>query len=122
MTDVLIGVDGGGTRTRVLLVDFDGNTIARGDGAATLVDPDRPEDAALLLDAIVRRAIDDAGVARPGAAMWAGLAGAGRESTRRTIPSMRCVCVGPRTVRVASGSSSGPIRPARIASSMSWFR
>jgi len=85
VSDVLIGVDGGGTRTRVLLVDFDGNIIAQGDGSATLVDPDRPEDAALLLDAIVRRTIDDAGVARPVAAMWAGLAGAGRKATRERL-------------------------------------
>ena len=85
MSDVLIGVDGGGTRTRVLLIDFEGNTIARGDGTATLVDPDRPEEAALRLDAIVRRTVDDAGVARPVSAMWAGLAGAGRESTRERM-------------------------------------
>ena len=84
-SDVLIGVDGGGTRTRVLVLDFEGNEVARGDGRATLVDPERPEEAALLLDAIVRRTLDDAGVARPAAAMWAGLAGAGREATRERL-------------------------------------
>ncbi len=85
MPDVLIGVDGGGTRTRVLLTDFDGNELAHGDGPPTLVDPDKPEESAILLDAIVRRTVDDAGVPRPVAAMWAGLAGAGRESVRERL-------------------------------------
>ncbi len=85
MPDVLIGVDGGGTRTRVLLTDFDGNELARGDGPPTLVDPERPEESAILLDAVVRRTMDDARVPRPVAAMWAGLAGAGRERIRERL-------------------------------------
>lgn len=87
MADVLVGVDGGGTRTRVMLTDFDGNVIARGDGPATLVDRDQPGKTALLLDTIVRRTIDEAGVSRPVAAMWAGLAGAGQGRVREILTS-----------------------------------
>ncbi len=85
MPDVFVGVDGGGTRTRVLLTDSDGNEVGRGDGASTLVDRDHPGKTAVLLDSIVRRTIDEAGVPRPVAAMWAALAGAGQASIRAQL-------------------------------------
>lgn len=85
MVEVVVGVDGGGTRTRVLLTDLDGNVVARGDGSSTLVDRDHPGKTAVLLDTIVRRTIDEADVPRPVAAMWAGLAGAGQENVRKRL-------------------------------------
>lgn len=85
MPDVFVGVDGGGTRTRVLLTDADGNEVGRGDGSATLVDRDHPGKTAVLLDTIVRRTIDEADVPRPVTAMWAGLAGAGQERVRSRL-------------------------------------
>ncbi|MDE0073480.1 MAG: hypothetical protein OXU32_05800 [Gammaproteobacteria bacterium] len=79
------GVDGGGTRTRVLLLARDGATAGRAEGPAALVRPDRPAPAARVVADTVRRAADPAGVALPLPALWAGLAGAGRPRVRRAL-------------------------------------
>ncbi|MEZ4415357.1 MAG: BadF/BadG/BcrA/BcrD ATPase family protein [Gemmatimonadota bacterium] len=83
--EVVIGIDGGGTRTRVLIMDRSGKEIGIGEGSATLVDPEAPAKAALLVDTIVRRVLNEHRVPRPAAALWAALAGAGRESTRQLL-------------------------------------
>ena len=79
------GVDGGGTRTRALLLARDGATAARAEGPAALVRPDRPAPAARVVADTVRRATEAAGVALPLPAVWAGLAGAGRPRVRRAL-------------------------------------
>ena len=79
------GVDGGGTRTRVLLLARDGATAGRAEGPAALVRPDRPAAAARVVADTVRRAAEAAGVALPLPALWAGLAGAGRPRVRRAL-------------------------------------
>ena len=79
------GVDGGGTRTRVLLLARDGATAGRAEGPAALVRPDRPAAAARVVADTVRRAAEAAGVALPLRALWAGLAGAGRRPVRRAL-------------------------------------
>ena len=79
------GVDGGGTRTRVLLLARDGTHAGRAEGPAALVRPDHPAPAARVVAATVRRAARAAGVALPLPALWAGLAGAGRARVRRTL-------------------------------------
>ncbi|MYC51842.1 MAG: hypothetical protein F4X47_05945, partial [Gammaproteobacteria bacterium] len=79
------GVDGGGTRTRVLLLARDGATVGRAEGPAALVRPDHPAPAARVVADTVRRAADAAGVALPLPALWAGLAGAGRPRVRRAL-------------------------------------
>ena len=79
------GVDGGGTRTRVLLLARDGATAGRAEGPAALVRPDRPAAAARVVADTVRRAAEAAGAALPLPAVWAGLAGAGRASVRRAL-------------------------------------
>ena len=95
------GVDGGGTRTRVLLLARDGTTAGRAEGPAALVRPDRPAPAARVVADTVRRAAEAAGAALPLPAVWAGLAGAGRASVRRALeaalrkePIARAVRVG----------------------------
>ncbi|MDE0475302.1 MAG: N-acetylglucosamine kinase [Gammaproteobacteria bacterium] len=79
------GVDGGGTRTRVLVLARDGATAARAEGPAALVRPDRPAPAARVVADTVRRAAEAARAALPLPAVWAGLAGAGRVSVRRAL-------------------------------------
>ncbi len=79
------GVDGGGTRTRALLVTRDGTTVGRAEGPAALVRPHRPAAAARVVAATVRRAAAAAGVALPLPALWAGLAGAGRARAGRDV-------------------------------------
>ncbi len=77
------GVDGGGTRTRALLVARDGARVSRAEGPAALAHPDRPAAAAGAVAAAVRRAAAAGGVPLPLSALWAGLAGAGRSRVRR---------------------------------------
>ena len=79
------GVDGGGTRTRALLLAPDGARIGRAEGPAALVHPRRPASAARVVADTVRRAAEAAGVALPLPALWAGLAGAGRATARRDV-------------------------------------
>jgi len=77
-----IGVDGGGTKTRAVLVDREGHELGRAavDGAvATAHDPSA---AARAVARAVRDAAEAAGVELPGAVLWAGLAGAGPRAAR----------------------------------------
>lgn len=86
MTAPLVaGVDGGGTRTRVLLLARDGTTAGRAEGPAALVRPDRPAAAARVVADTVRCAAAAAGVTLPLPAVWAGLAGAGQPRVRRAL-------------------------------------
>jgi glucosamine kinase len=82
---IVIGIDGGGTNTRVLLMDEDGNELNRYDGGSALSDaPASPVD----LDAIETAVVQAFAAARfdlPGAALCAGLAGVGRELQRRAV-------------------------------------
>jgi glucosamine kinase len=81
----VIGIDGGGTSTRVLLMDEDGNELTRYEGGPALSDaPGSPVD----LDAIemaVTQAFHAARLQLPAAALCAGLAGVGRELQRRSV-------------------------------------
>ncbi len=96
------GVDGGGTRTRVLLLARNGATAGRAEGPAALVRPDRPGAAARVVADTVRRAAEAAGAALPLPAVWAGLAGAGRASVRRALEAgLRDEHIA-RTVRVGT--------------------
>lgn len=80
MSGIVLGVDGGGTCTRVLLARVDGEELARSVGAPALVDPNRPEVSADAVAAACREAAEAAGVALPITALWAGIAGAGGTS------------------------------------------
>ncbi len=76
---VLIGVDGGGTRMRAVIADADGSELGRGEATGAVLTVGRPEEAAAAVAAAVRDAAARAGRELPGAALWAGLAGAGHE-------------------------------------------
>lgn len=93
----VLGVDGGGTRTRLVLMEFDGSTpqgreVARSIGPSSLVHPLRPRDAAMTVYRMVEALLDDVGADLPAnphqppvGALWAGLAGAGRDGVRRQV-------------------------------------
>lgn len=81
----VIGVDGGGTRTRAALVDFDGREIGRGEGPGAVATVHDPDAAASAVLGAIRIAIADAGVVLPATALWAGLAGAGSEPARTAV-------------------------------------
>jgi len=73
----VIGVDGGGTRTRAVIVDSDGHELGRAESAGAVATADDPGSAVAAVRSAVMRAATEARVTLPAAAMWAGLAGAG---------------------------------------------
>lgn len=77
MSDVVLGVDGGGTLTSVVVAGVEGDERGRAVGAPALVDPNRPEASVEVVEAVCREAAASAGVELPAAALWAGIAGAG---------------------------------------------
>jgi N-acetylmuramic acid 6-phosphate etherase len=85
MSDFFLGIDGGGTRTRAVVLDVSGTEVARLEGAATLVDPACPADSVTEVVALSREAAREAGLHEPFRAMWAGLAGAGSEPVRTDV-------------------------------------
>jgi glucosamine kinase len=82
---LLAGVDGGGTRSTLVLASLDGEEIARVSGPAGLVDPRAPERTAGMIAELLRMARDRAGVEGRPAALCAGLAGVGNEAERTAV-------------------------------------
>jgi N-acetylglucosamine kinase-like BadF-type ATPase len=81
----VIGIDGGGTATRVLILDERGGELARAEGGAALIDwPGTPIDIETVA-ATVGRAATAAGIELPAAALCAGFAGVGREPERGAV-------------------------------------
>jgi N-acetylglucosamine kinase-like BadF-type ATPase len=95
-------LDGGGTRTRCVILDGEGTEIGRSEGGAALVDPACPEKAARTLAGVVARTFEASGVQPPLSALWAGLAGAGNEGARVAVEdTLRSLALA-RTVRVGT--------------------
>ncbi len=85
MTRYVVGIDGGGTHTRALVLDGEGRERGSARGSAGLVDPHRPGAAAKHIAETARRALEDAGAVLPATLLWAGLAGAGRKEVQRAV-------------------------------------
>jgi glucosamine kinase len=100
MAPTFAGVDGGGTRSTLLLSDADGRELARVGGAAGLVDPRHPERSAEVIAQLVRMASAQAGLSAPPAALCAGLAGVGNEAERLAVEQALAGAAG--VVRVVS--------------------
>ena len=105
---IMVGIDGGGTTTRVLLMDEDGNELTRYEGGPALSDaPGSPVDLEAIETAVVQ-AFDEARLELPAAALCAGLAGVGRELQRRAVAAAPAGSLGrPCHVRVAPWSRHG---------------
>lgn len=80
-----LGVDGGGTRTRVAMVDGTGRENARAEGPPTLVDPANPSATIGVIADLCREVASKGGADLPVASLWAGIAGAGIEPTRGLV-------------------------------------
>ncbi len=81
---VFVGVDGGATRARALVVDQDGHTLARAEGEIALI---READARSVADtasALVRSALAGSG-SDSAAALCCALTGVGRETERLAV-------------------------------------
>jgi glucosamine kinase len=81
----VIGVDGGGTHARAVLVDEDGEELARGEAPGAVVRLESPSAAARAVGEAVHKAATRAGVDLPAGAIWAGLAGAGFPDARLAV-------------------------------------
>jgi glucosamine kinase len=80
-----IGVDGGGTHARAVIVDGRGREVARAQAPGAVVTLKGHEAAVAAVAAAVRAAADSGGLSLPGSALWAGLAGAGHEESRAAV-------------------------------------
>jgi N-acetylmuramic acid 6-phosphate etherase len=79
---VVVGVDGGGTGSRVVVSTTDGVELAREVGSAAIVIPGSETASLEAIRDLVRRGLHRAGVHPPVAALVAGLAGVGHEAHR----------------------------------------
>ena len=86
MTDFVAGVDGGGSKTRVILADMTGNTLADVTGAGSAMRPGAGDHSAEVIGDLVRRAMSEAGIEdeRP-RVLLAGVAGVGRLAENRAL-------------------------------------
>jgi glucosamine kinase len=83
---IVIGVDGGGTRTRVLVADEQGREIVSTEGAGSAVRPGEAERSADLIAALVRDALaaSDMNHVTP-KVLCVGVAGVGRDAERQAL-------------------------------------
>jgi len=86
MTSIVIGVDGGGSRTRVLVADEHGSVLGSAEGLGCAVRPGEAEHSAEVIAGFVRDALASCGLedATP-RVLYAGVAGVGREPEREAL-------------------------------------
>jgi glucosamine kinase len=89
MSEIVIGVDGGGSKTRVLVGTADGEVLATVEGSKSAVTPGEAQRSADVIAELVARALSE--VALPGAVfprvLYCGVAGTGRDEERRALHS-----------------------------------
>lgn len=86
MIDLVAGVDGGGTKTRVILSDGEGNQLADVTGAGSAMAPGRADHSSEVIGSLIRQALADAGLDEQKLkALVAGVAGVGREAEARAL-------------------------------------
>jgi glucosamine kinase len=86
MESIVVGIDGGGTKTRALLADEHGEVIAEAVGAGSAVRPHEVERSAGIIAGVVRDVLEQGEMrdARP-RVLCIGVAGAGRETERQAL-------------------------------------
>ena len=86
MTDFVAGVDGGGSKTRVILADMNGNTLADVTGAGSAMRPGGGDHSSGIIAELVRQGVNEAGInaGRP-RTIVAGVAGVGRAAENRAL-------------------------------------
>ena len=87
MSQYFIGVDGGGTRTRAVILDASGVERVRAEGGPAVANAASPHEAANSVRRAVQAAATAGGIDLPATALWAGLSGAGREVSRAAVES-----------------------------------
>ncbi|MGC9400034.1 MAG: N-acetylglucosamine kinase [Anaerolineae bacterium] len=111
----VVGVDGGGTKTRALVGDAEGDVLGRGEAGPSNVQAVGVAATRAALDAAVAAALDDAGLRGAPRALCLGMAGAGRAADRAIIEHWAAARFPEAAVRVvhdgrlvlAAGTSEG---------------
>lgn len=86
MTDLVVGVDGGGSKTRVILADREGEPLADVSGPGSAMAPGRGDQSASVIADLLRRALADAFLSDSiPATLVAGVAGVGRPEENRAL-------------------------------------
>jgi glucosamine kinase len=83
---IVVGVDGGGSKTRAVVADHRGTEIVAVDGDASAVKPGRAEESAAVIASVVRDALAAAGMPHvTPRVLCVGVAGVGRETERQQL-------------------------------------
>lgn len=86
MSAIVVGVDGGGSKTRAVVADETGKFLADLEGPASAVRPGGAERSAEVIAETVKRALEDAGAAATlPRVLCVGVAGVGREPERQAL-------------------------------------
>lgn len=86
MTDILVGIDGGGSKTRVIVADETGWELAEAVGGRSAMRPGQAEESAAVIAALVKQALAEAGAeAIKPRVLVAGVAGVGRQLEQRAL-------------------------------------
>ena len=86
MSGIVVGVDGGGSKTLVMLADERGSEIVTVEGGASAVRPGEAERSATIIAAVVRDALAAAGMSHVmPRVLCVGVAGVGREAERQAL-------------------------------------
>jgi glucosamine kinase len=86
MTYIVIGIDGGGSKTHAMVADEQGRTIAEMVGPASAVRPGKAEDSADVIAGVVRDALASCEMTHVTPRVLSiGVAGAGREAERQEL-------------------------------------
>jgi glucosamine kinase len=87
MSEIVIGVDGGGSRTRVIVGTAEGEILATAEGPKSAVTPGEAQRSADVIAELVAQALSE--IALPGAVfprvLYCGVAGTGRDEERRAL-------------------------------------
>lgn len=86
MIDLVAGVDGGGSKTRLILADTDGHQLADVTGAGSAMAPGRADQSAEIIGGLLRRALNEASMLDDKVKLLvAGVAGVGRPAEARAL-------------------------------------
>src|SRR5688500_16727021 len=87
MSEIVIGVDGGGSKTRVMVGTADGEVLATLDGPGSAISLSGAEHSANVIAELVGRALGE--IAQPGAVfprvLYCGVSGTGREDSAKAL-------------------------------------
>src|SRR6476661_2567301 len=86
MTDILVGIDGGGSKTRIIVADETGWELAEAVGGRSAMRPGEADQSAGIIAALVKQALAEAGAeAIKPKVLVAGVAGVGRQLEQRAL-------------------------------------